>query len=162
MLEGVRRTTSGHRHPGETPQLDLVLKQMRASDTVGSVRLKRRRLSLNADDGGAQWGGGWRLDRLARCDIGVVVEATAAGSVRVRAKMASAVELAALAGHAQVDAALGVPPPQAGSPRTTCSRSCATAPPAPRRRSWWSPTRRTLRNRAPRPGRGSAWQGFGR
>ena len=37
-----------------------------------------------------------------------LVEAAAAGAVRVRAKMAAAVELAALAGPAQVDAALGV------------------------------------------------------
>jgi len=37
-----------------------------------------------------------------------LVEAAAAGTVRVRAKMAAAVELAALAGLAQVDAALGV------------------------------------------------------
>jgi hypothetical protein len=37
-----------------------------------------------------------------------LVEAAAAGSVRVRAKMAAAVELAALAGRARVDAALGV------------------------------------------------------
>ena len=45
---------------------------------------------------------------------------------------------------------------RAGSPRTTCSPSCATAPPAPRPRNWWSPTRRTPRSRAPPPGRGSA------
>ena len=37
-----------------------------------------------------------------------LVEAAAAGAVRVRAKMAAAVELAALTGRAQVDAALGV------------------------------------------------------
>jgi hypothetical protein len=36
------------------------------------------------------------------------VEAAAAGATRVRAKMAAAVELAALAGRADVDAALGV------------------------------------------------------
>ncbi len=50
----------------------------------------------------------------------------------------------------------GSPPPPAASPRTTCSRSCATAPPAPPPRSSSSPTRRTPRNRAPRPGRGLA------
>jgi hypothetical protein len=37
-----------------------------------------------------------------------LVEAAAAGAVRVRAKMAAAVELAALAGQAEVDTALGV------------------------------------------------------
>ncbi len=37
-----------------------------------------------------------------------LVEAAAAGAVRVRAKMAAAVELAALAGRGEVDAALGV------------------------------------------------------
>ena len=37
-----------------------------------------------------------------------LVEAAAAGAVRVRAKMAAAVELAALAGPSEVDAALGV------------------------------------------------------
>ena len=36
-----------------------------------------------------------------------LVEAAAAGATRVRAKMAAAVELAALAGRDQVDAALG-------------------------------------------------------
>jgi hypothetical protein len=37
-----------------------------------------------------------------------LIEAAAAGATRVRAKMAAAVELAALAGRDQVDAALGV------------------------------------------------------
>ncbi|MGH3521752.1 MAG: IS21 family transposase, partial [Mycobacterium sp.] len=37
-----------------------------------------------------------------------LVEAAAAGAVRVRAKMAAALELAALAGAGEVDAALGV------------------------------------------------------
>jgi hypothetical protein len=37
-----------------------------------------------------------------------LIEAAAAGTVRVRAKMAAAVELAALVGRSEVDAALGV------------------------------------------------------
>ena len=64
-----------------------------------------------------------------------LVEAAAVGAQRVRSKMTAALELAALVGAEPVDAALGVAAAAGGSPRLTCSRSCTTAPTAPRSRS---------------------------
>ena len=85
-----------------------------------------------------------------------LTEAAAAGASRVRAKMAEAVELAALAGTAAVDAALGTAA-VAGRFGDGDLLSIAGYQAAGAAGGWLpSPTRRTQPSPAPRPGPGSA------
>ena len=79
-----------------------------------------------------------------------LTEAAAAGTGRMRAKMAEAVELARLHGAAVTDRALG-PPPRAGSPTATWRRSWPTRP-RPRPASPAGPARTTPWPRAPADG----------
>ena len=88
-----------------------------------------------------------------------LTEAAAAGASRVRAKMAEAVELAALAGTAAVDAALGTAAlaGRFGDGDLLSIAGHQAAGPRTGRRP--SPTRRTPPSPAPRPGPGSAPRG---
>jgi len=86
---------------------------------------------------------------------GLADEAAAAGATRVRAKMAEAVELAALAGTAVVDAALGTARWPAGSATVTCCPSPATRRRA-RGRAGTVADEAYSSSPAPRPGPGSA------
>jgi transposase len=86
-----------------------------------------------------------------------LVEAAAAGAVRVRAKMAAAVELAALAGRTQVDAALGV---AAAAGRFAEDDLLAIV----RHRAAGAPTAQLViadETHSAQPGT-AAWEGFGR
>jgi transposase len=86
-----------------------------------------------------------------------LIEAAAAGSVRVRAKMAAAVEFAALAGRAEVDAALGV---AAAAGRFAEDDLLAIV----RHRAAGAPTAELVvadETHSAQPGT-SAWEGFGR
>jgi hypothetical protein len=86
-----------------------------------------------------------------------LVEAAAAGAVRVRAKMAAAVELAALAGRAPVDAALGV---AAAAGRFADDDLLAIV----RHRAAGAPTAQLVvadETHSAQPGTAS-WEGFGR
>lgn len=84
--------------PG-TPQIDLAHYPDHPQDPTGAPRTPRPRPRSNAEREFLDLGAGahsW------------LIEASAAGTARIRAKMAAAVELAALVGAEQVDAALGV------------------------------------------------------
>ncbi len=86
-----------------------------------------------------------------------LVEAAAAGAVRVRAKMAAAVELAALAGRGEVDAALGV---AAAAGRFAEDDLLAIV----RHRAAGAPTAELIvadEGHSAQPGT-AAWEGFGR
>jgi len=84
--------------PG-TPQIDLAHYPDHPQEPDGAPRLPRPRARSHAEraflalgDGAHAW----------------LIEASAAGTVRIRAKMAAALELAALVGTDQVDAGLGI------------------------------------------------------
>ena len=85
-----------------------------------------------------------------------LTEAAAAGASRVRAEDGRGSQLAALAGTAAVDAALGTAAWRAGSATATCCPSPASRPPGPPAGRPPSLTRRTQSSPAPRPGPGSA------
>ncbi|MFI6409909.1 Mu transposase domain-containing protein [Streptomyces sp. NPDC050548] len=81
-------------------------------------------------------------------------EAGPAGAVRIRAKMARAVELATVLGNDKVDQPLDWPPRPGGSPTTTCSRSwdtSRTASPPARSSARTRPTRSRTEPSAGRP-----------
>jgi transposase len=84
-----------------------------------------------------------------------LIEAGAAGTARVRAKMAQAVELAAPSAPSGSTRRWAWPPSRAASPRTTSPRSWITWP-LPGSRAMWSGLMRPTRC-SPVPTRGGGW-----
>ena len=84
--------------PGN-PMIDLAHYPHHPQDPDGSPRVPQPRPRSRAESQFLQLGPG---------AVSWLVEAAAAGTVRIRSKMAAAVELAALIGDDAVDAALGV------------------------------------------------------
>ena len=84
-----------------------------------------------------------------------LVEASAVGTVRIRAKMADAVQLAALVGAERVDAALGVAATAGRFAEADLASIVDHSPPAPAAPTSSSPTRPS----PPSPAR-NGWAGF--
>lgn len=84
--------------PG-TPRIDLAHYPDHPQDPTGAPRVPRPRARTSAERDFLALGDGARA---------WLIEASAAGTVRIRAKMTAALELAALVGTDQVDAGLGI------------------------------------------------------